>query len=371
MDNDYAVVVGLQTYPGYDDPANGKPPLTGPENDANDFYEWLKSIDGGAVPDTNISCILSSKYAPAPGNDYWLAAPSDADVIKAFEKLRRRSLANQGRGLGSNIGRRLYIYMSGHGIAPNTFGNKLEKEAALLMCNVDPTNIGAARYHIPGGYTANWFCENDCFEEVFLFMDCCRDPTIVNSINMFFTAKGNKDDTTRFYAFSTGWSRSSRERMFNGRMQGVFTQTLLQGLKGASAVSENGDPVNGVITVASLSSFLYNNLQKKIDPDFQEPDIDYYPKTNLGNDIVIKKAALGNFPVVISIPDNAIGNIVIVDGEYKEVKNQPVVDPPMVLHFSLPKGVYLVTGIVALQSKSVRFDVLGTETITNPVNVSL
>lgn len=43
MENDFAVIVGLQHYPAIDDPANGKPPLSGPENDANDFNEWILS----------------------------------------------------------------------------------------------------------------------------------------------------------------------------------------------------------------------------------------------------------------------------------------------------------------------------------------
>jgi hypothetical protein len=302
------------------------------------------------------------------------ALPAGGDIIKVFEKIRSRSKTNQENFIGSRVGRRLYIFMSGHGIAPGTFGNKLEKEAALLMCNVPPDNKGAVGYHIPGGYTANWFCENDCFEEIFLFMDCCRDPTIVNAINMYFPGRGSKDDTTRFYALSTRWSRRSREKMFDGKMRGVFTKTLLDALSGASAVNDPKGSGQTVITGRSLKNFLYSNINKEVDPQFQEPDIDYFPKRNEGEDILVKNlgmSPLTTFPVEIDATANAAGSVTILDGNLNEVANALVQNPPLKINFNLPIGKYLLMGTVDNLSKSVRFDILGTESPTNKGHIIL
>jgi hypothetical protein len=371
--NDFAVVVGLQFYPGLK--ANGSVGLSGPENDANDFYDWVISSTGGNLPLQNVSKILSSSFPePIPDSDYAFALPGSSDIIKVFEKIRNLSIVNERNHTGSRVGRRLYIFMSGHGIAPNTYGNKLEKEAALLMCNVPPDNRAAPNYHIPGGYTANWFCENDCFEEVFLFMDCCRDPTIVPAINMYLPPIGNHSDTKRFYALSTRWSLKSREKMFNGRMRGVFTKVLLDALNGASAVLDPENLNQTIINGKSLKSFLYNNISKEVDSEYQEPDIDYFPKRNEGEDILVKTidtSLLPTFPIEISVPHNASGSINIFNSSLNEVTNALIQDAPEEIDFELPLGKYLLNGIVNNRPKSVRFDVRGTECVENKGHVNL
>src|SRR5262249_25455871 len=55
---DYALVVGISRYPGISD-------LSGPENDANDFFAWVTSKEGGGVGPANAKLILSSGFQPA------------------------------------------------------------------------------------------------------------------------------------------------------------------------------------------------------------------------------------------------------------------------------------------------------------------
>lgn len=348
MENDFAVVVGLQHYPAIDDPANGKPPLSGPENDANDFYKWVRSPEGGNVPEHNAKLILSSQYDPVTAADFLQAKPAELDVVAAFEKLKNASMDKQAKGFGSVIGRRLYIYMSGHGISPTPFGTRIAKETGLLMSNADPNNIGAARYHVPGTYTATWFCENDCFEEVFLFMDCCRDNVIVPSSNLYLPPKGDSQVSKKFYAYATRWSRRAKEKMFDGRMQGIFTRTLLMALKGASAEPDPADPAKGVITGASLKSYLYRNMKEFIDPAFsndpqgQEPDVDYYPKAHEGRDIIVKAdVPLTLFPLLVNIPAGVTGSVKLLDHQFREIDKKPAAAPQQ-LQFNLPVGTYLV-----------------------------
>lgn len=376
-ETDYAVIIGLQNYPGLDDPANGRQALSGPENDAKGFKDWIVSPDGGNVPKQNTKLILSSDYTPVKEEDLYRAQPAELEVAEGFRTLRRISLRNQRNGAGSRVGRRLYIFMSGHGIAPNTYGNKIEKESALLMSNVDPTNVGAPSYHIPGLFTASWFCENDCFEEVFLFMDCCRDITLVPALNVYLPAKGNKNDTTRFYAFATRWSLRSREKMIDGKMQGIFTRTLLLGLNGACAEPDAGNPGQGIITGSSLKSYLYSNMKEFIAPQFlndpqgQEPDIDYFPKANDARDIIIKKVPLLKFPLLVNVPANASGDIKVMNDKLFPIAIATISNPPQVFHFDLPRGVYLVMGSVNNNAASIRVEMKGIESQGNEAQVSL
>lgn len=375
MEKDYAIIVGLQNYPGLDDPANGQPPLSGAENDAKDFKEWVASKDGGDVPEENISIILSSQY-PSVFPSILKAKPAELEVAEAFEKLREISGKNIQNGDGPRVGRRLYIFMSGHGITPTNFGTVNEREAALLMANVDLSNISAPRYHIPGAYAATWFCKNECFDEVFLFMDCCRDVEIVPSINIFFPSKGTSDTAKWFYAFATRWSRRAREKPMkdeqgNVKVSGIFTKTLLLGLNGAAAERHPDDPEKGIITGASLRSYLYQNMKTFIDPQFrdeprvQEPDVDYAPKGQEGRDIIIKEVALKKFPVVIEVPAGASGEITVMDDKLDPVHQVPVDTIPTELPINLPRGKYVAVVNINNSTKRNKFDVTGIENATS------
>jgi len=366
---DYAIIIGLQNYPGL-----GQPALSGPENDANSFRQWILDVKGGNVPQANVTTILSSDYPVLPGNPInpvFNAKPAILDVIGAFDAIRMKSLENQNQNLGPKVGNRLYIFMSGHGIAPTPYGNKIEKESGLLMSNVEPTNIAAPHFHLPGAYAATWFCENEVFEEVFLFMDCCRDLTIVPGLNIFFPPKGNADKAKRFYAFATRWSRRARERTINGKVQGIFTKTLLMGLNGAAAEPDPNDSLSGVITGASLKSYLYQNMKEFIhpdyrsDPEFQEPDVDYSPKANEGRDILIKRVPLRKFPVKLRLPVNAKGEVTILYNGQVPVHQISINATPVEFDIQLPRGKYLAIANIDNTAKPTLFDVRGIEEIMN------
>ena len=375
---DYAIIVGLQVYPGLDDPHNGNPSLSGPENDAKAFRDWIVSPTGGNIPDGNndqtkqVELILSSDH-PQPFASVFDARPVVNDVTRAFRRLRKLSDDNVAAGRGLRVGRRLYIFMAGHGIAPETYGDKDEKEVALLMADVERSNVGPA-YHVPGAYTATWFCRNACFDEVFLFMDCCRESALVPGLNHFLPAKGNHDQAKRCYVFGTKWSRLSRERPMieedgQTRTRGVFTKTLLLGLSGAAA-EPDPDPTNptrGKITVASLKSYLYQNMPELLDPQYradselQEPDVMYWPKTHDGRDILIKQAPLQKFPVTIHPPVGAVGVIQVLYNGEDPIESLAVKLPLRDFHINLPRGKYLAAAANHMGPLLKQFDVKGIE----------
>lgn len=346
MQDDSAIVIGLQNYPGMNGPNQSS--LSGPENDAKDFEEWLLSKDGGDVPQTNIKRILSSDYpvAAEPKN----CKPVFFDIKDAFDILRRRSIEKTNSHHGPKIGRRLYIFMSGHGITPTPYGN-ITKEVGLLMSNADDINIMEFDSHFPGCFTADWFCVNGCFEEVFLFMDCCRDIIKTPASSVVFVSQGNLNGAKRFYAFATKWGRRAKERNINGVMRGVFTKTLLLALNGAGADVDLNNPASGLITGASLKSFLINNTKLFLDKnslsvdDGDEPDIEMIPNGNNGNDIVIKRVPLKKFPVIIDIPQGVSGKIDFITGNSIRVDTILLNTLTNKIEINLPRGLFNLQAI--------------------------
>ena len=158
--HDYAVIAGIWAYPELDS-------LDAPENDAKAFYDWVVSPAGGAVPKAHVRLIVSSQFDP-PFPSATAARPKMDQVLEAMEALQDIAEANRKKGKGYSTGRRLYLYFAGHGFAPT------KDQTALLMANATRIRAGAP-YHILGPYCADWFFSAGFFDEVVLFMDCCRD----------------------------------------------------------------------------------------------------------------------------------------------------------------------------------------------------
>jgi len=260
------------------------------------------------------------------------------DVQRAFERLQTKAEKNEANLKGLQVGRRLYIYMAGHGFAPR------DDQTALLMANATRDRTGPV-YHILGQYTADWFFKAKYFEEVILLMDCCRELYPVMGLNMSFKellAEGAVDKVKRFYGYATKWSRLSREKNINGVRRGIFTTTLIKALEGGAV-----DPDTGELTARSLSDYLYTNMEtflddaeKKKDEIPKEPEIDYYPKKGKG--FVLLKNPIPSFQVTLKVPAAAVGQPAqILDGakDYAKVEATPAVTNPWVV--KLQRGKYL------------------------------
>lgn len=336
--NDWALTVGIRIYPGLGD-------LDGPENDASAFHEWVTSVEGGAVPAAQARLVLSSQFRP-PFPSASDAAPT-ADAVRGFfEKLEDVANDNDAKGNGATVGRRLYLYFCGHGFAPT------ETETALLMANATRTRVG---HHIPGRSYADWFYKTDYFEEVLLFMDCCRETYPKVPVNNFifrekFGTRWQEREGT-FYAFATKWSRLSREKaLADGTVRGIFTATLLEGLKGAAADAKNP----GRVTTASLKSYLYNNMASLLsEADRSNADIPKEPDVegprNPANDFVIvgtpagpaAAPAMPTFPVRVSVPEAHRGKKVsVLAGGLDLVATTDAA--PIPWQVDLPRGLYKV-----------------------------
>lgn len=140
--------------------------LPGALNDAQAIYDWIIHPSGGAVPEGQAKRILS----PAPQDEN--APDPPAHSIEAFLRARFRDAeASRQRGDGFVAGKRLWLYFSGHGIGFPEDNN----DTGLLAADALPSLRDFP--HVAGKAWAEVFRLTRAFEEVVLFMDCCRLET--------------------------------------------------------------------------------------------------------------------------------------------------------------------------------------------------
>ncbi len=269
--NDYAVVVGINNYPdSYLDV------LEGPENDAKAFREWLKSTDGGNIPDNNIAIILSSDFS-AEGK------PTTDDIDHAIEE----KIFSGNDFIGdciSKVGRRLYIFMAGHGITPRAFHPSM-REVALLAANAGRLKMG---HHIAGQSYSGWFINAALFEEVVLLMDCCRDRYDRTSLRNppWDIIECNEGRNVRFFTgFSTQWTKKANEGKIDGIVRGYFSTAVLKGLRYATDKEDR-------ITASSLRDFVFNYMDGLVPGSvYQEPEMNFDSHCAGDQGIIFKEGA--------------------------------------------------------------------------------
>lgn len=302
---DWAVVVGLSRYPGLGD-------LDGPENDARAFHAWLTRRAG--VPEARVRCIVSSDSEfKSTASGVLHARPTSERIEQAFDELCELASSNDAKGEGLRVGRRLYIFLAGHGFTPTG------EEVALLVANATRDRT----YHVAGRPYANYFVKAGIFDEVVLFMDCCRERYL-RQVPLRVPPYVDLTDPTAverskiLFGFATRWSRMSREKpMPDGKVRGVFSTALLAGLNGAAADS------HGDITARSLADYLYNHMKSLLSPEElkdddipKEPELVYDPNPNARFLLLLghPEAAAPRFPVTVHLrPEDAGRDVEILD----------------------------------------------------------
>lgn len=235
----FAIVVGIDHYQSYK-------PLNGARNDANDFVDWLRSEAGGNLPeanpdnpeDDNIKVILSESGFDTP--TALLIDDAVEYIIKLSDDFNRQ------------VGKRLYLFMAGHGCSAPSSGNQSGSGEVLLSM---PRDNYLRTHKYPGVRCADYFRECGLFQEVVLFMDCCRDNNNTQvSTHWAFTVKPDEalvGDTAYWHGFAVGAGKRAREReVEKGTWRGNFSRQILQGLKGAAS------DAHGVVTSESLRTYV-------------------------------------------------------------------------------------------------------------------
>ncbi len=339
--DDWAIAVGVKSY--FDPDLGG---LEGPENDANEFYKWVVSNDGGAVPPGQAQLILSSMYHP-PFQSATDAMPTAEAVKVAFDHLRSIADENQKKENGRVVGRRLYLFFSGHGFAPS------HRDDLTAMLTAEARVKQEKLPHILCSYMADFFWRARFFEEILLFVDCCRSIMECAQLYMPYEEERGRDyeSVRRFYGYGARVAKESREwKMPDGQVHGVFTRTLIDALNGAGY--DPKDPTK--ITAESLRDQLYNGFKANMAPADRdriglpkEPEIDYEQKPN-SNFTISSSASLisfltgatkPTFPVKI-VSDTAAGKQATVRDKNFKVVARPVLTA--VTDLSLERGLYAI-----------------------------
>jgi len=231
-DEDHAVIVGVTRYPHMGD-------LGGPENDARAMIEWLEDPTGGAVPHEHVYAVCTGQFTGSGERE----RPNQRDACAPFEALRALVRPD---GQPGRIGRRLYIFFAGHGVASDP------RDPALLMANAKWMAWG---HSVSGTMVADDFIRGGHFEEIVLLMDCCEDDLGMALPHVLpwqkLAAEG--DGSTRYlYGFATQFKCPAREQEVDGKCRGVFTTALLRALRAG--------PVSSASIQAVVASYMQELL---------------------------------------------------------------------------------------------------------------
>jgi hypothetical protein len=236
----YAVVVGIDRYPGISD-------LAGAGDDATQFAEWLQSPDGGALPEPNVH-LLVGRAGGRPGGNVPSGEIRQDDVDDALHSVVQavRTALRENRTAWERS--RFYLYVAGHGFAP------AGSEGAFLLGNA---RLGAYTRNIDLAKYRQWVSACAWFSEVAIFADCCRSRLEAGPIGSGPSLDGGSNP---FGAREPGWvigyATEAGGVAYEGNFdaddeaRGHFTRALLTGLRG-SAVDQTG-----AVTAASLRDYV-------------------------------------------------------------------------------------------------------------------
>lgn len=317
---DHAIVVGIDLYPGLGS-------LEGAQWDAEAFAGWLVDPDGGGLPAGNVRTILTRQYHPPPPATTTLADPNAQRFNTAIRDLLTDAA---GDPHPFPVGRRLYLYFSGHGFQ----GASDWEEAALYAANA--TRVMPE--HIPGTRVANAVKAAAAFEEIVLVMDCCRDVSLTGRICEFLLCllpnPSQAAVVRTCYAYAVPRGSQARERRFNGGpVQGIFTYVLLEALRRTP-----GDG-NGNVTGQAIKNYIHNRWPD-VATDGDNPSSSPRIEVDNTNDVVFAVRPSGpaatagaapgppqtrvTFSVEPPVPDGA--EIMVLDGQMLEIQRLPVRD---------------------------------------------
>lgn len=261
---DWAVVAGINYYPALSD-------LRGPVNDAREFRRW--ALQRGFVPKNQLKFIESPPQPPGTIVD---ARPTITELSNAFLDLAEAAEPKRSHRLG----RRLYIFLSGHGIVATLAALPDYREAALLTADARPSALAR---HIGARAHAEWFRALGIFDEVILVADCCRDleDNVAPNPPELPHWRPQRKAGRPFYAFPTMLGSKSFEREFGKPVtwRGIFSYVVVDALNNPKLYDDKG-----TLAATALETHLYTTV-----PNYngkQNPIIEY---TRDGPDIIFAK----------------------------------------------------------------------------------
>ncbi|MDB5513601.1 MAG: hypothetical protein JWQ17_359 [Tardiphaga sp.] len=248
--DDWALVVGIANYPRY-----GKTPaepnnLRAPINDAIAMEKFLREQLGVK----NITLLTSVQNNGAA----WVERPPRPvrdDIDQWITDLVVKSDENVNAGKGPQVGRRLYLYFSGHGLAPEKSKRALVTSNALAKTFID---------HVMATAWQDNLSNSLFFSEYVLWMDFCSQAqvTLIPSLPPFQITEALNPPAPQFTACAAAFPLQAIELPLGpgGEFHSVFTYELLRGLRGAAI-----NPATGGIRTRDLTAYLFKAVAAHID----------------------------------------------------------------------------------------------------------
>jgi uncharacterized caspase-like protein len=289
-DHDWAAVISISDYEG----ATAQPPwitkLKGPDNDAAAIAEWLTSPEGGGLPADHVLQVPSPFPAAVTG------IPKQLEIVEAFNKLAELPTD----AYKQHSGRRLYVYVSGHGLAGQS-----RHDAAVITAEAtfeDAMNVLITSW-------VDWFWYAARFEELVLWVDTCAtraSPAItLHACDRPRETRADAAQGKLVIIFAAGYNYTSVENELEGDWHGVFTHALLKALKGAA-----GTPV----TTQALKKYLFNSMKTFMtDAQRSNRQVALEPWFGEAADLELAApAAQPSFTATIRFPPECVGKQVTI-----------------------------------------------------------
>ena len=204
--NDYAIVVGINDY------ADPRMRLKGALNDANDFVAWLRSPDGGRLAPDQVDpfTLLSDASSETP------------TVAQVWQKIGAMlKLAKDAQG--GRLGRRLYIFFAGHGVAHAPDDSGLLTVETQPSIELRPTIPGRGCAHVFGTPRRRSTKSCSVWTAAVRLSGSCPYPTFRSQWER--RIPGRNTSSTN-YVFATGFGQLTREkRAFGFSVRGVFSRS--------------------------------------------------------------------------------------------------------------------------------------------------
>jgi uncharacterized caspase-like protein len=324
--DDYALVVGINDYPAFK-------PLRGAIEDAKGFEKWLLDNAGGGLPKDHCKLVVSQPQPVRPIHD---------DIDNALEDLWKQ--LREGRG------RRFYLYFSGHGLGHKPLGCDL--------CLAPWSNM-RRRYALDSLDYCNLIAESGKFDQVILFLDCCRIRK-VNASGRPSALEWPRPDvdagkTRLFAAYATEFQSPAYEvEALDPGMEpeeeplirGHFTRALLAGLHGGAAL-----PEDGVVTADELKKY----LEREVPRIAHEHGHSQRPEVQNGLPSVppvVFGVGRPRTNVIVRFTAGRRGEILLEDKDLNEVRRGDVSTGPWQL--PLEPGLHLLIEVATGQEKPLR-----------------
>lgn len=331
-ERDHAVVIGIRDY------GSLKPQLLGPEADARAFAAWLRSADGGDLPAGNVKEVFSSTFASSNAK---LATafgyqPDFTSMRRPFFELMAATADNSMRI--PRVGRRLYIYLSGHGITPRVDPMTGTNQSGLLSADcIENVNYDS----VAGHAYAEWFRLSHAFDEILLFMDCCRTdrPEVPPApILTPIVAGGRPDDVRVFYAWATQWDSRSWEQPLGAppTTRAVFTFALIEALTSGPTDEQGRLTTKGIVGHLAVRVPALRQGAEAQTAKFFPPDPD-------GRLVVVSRVSSATSNVTITFGSALIGKAVdLQNGAFRSVLPAPYLASADPWKLTLDPGIYML-----------------------------